>query len=228
NIMEIERKTTILLADDQHIVRQGIRLLLERESDFEVVGEVDNTVEVTKLAGELKPDIIIMQARRPALGGVEAIRRCKAAYPQAAIIILTMYQEEEYIAELLEAGAAGYLLKTVRIEELVQAIRSVRAGEFVCDVTMVQRILKRAARPHSMALDCGQHLTPREGEVLTLGAKGMSNYEIGAYLSLTEGTVKGYFVSIFQKMNVGSRTEAVLEAIRRGWLSTEEGKGRQR
>ncbi len=128
--MQKGKKITILLADDQHIDRQAVRSLLEREMDFEVVGEADNTLDAVKLAHELKPDVIIMQARRPTLGGVEAIRQCKAEHPQAAIIILTMYQEEGYVAELRRAGAAGYLLKTAHIGELVEAIRSVRVGEF--------------------------------------------------------------------------------------------------
>jgi len=162
------------------------------------------------------------------LGGVDAIRRCKAEHPQTAILILTMYQEEDYVAELLGAGAAGYLLKTARIEELVEAIRSVRVGEFVCDAALVTRILKRAARQQPVAVDYGEHLTRRETAVLNLAAKGMINRDIAGYLSLTEGTVKGYFVNIFGKMGVGSRTEAVLEAIKRGWVSAEEDKCRQR
>ncbi|GAI85631.1 unnamed protein product, partial [marine sediment metagenome] len=123
--------------------------------------------------------------------------------------------------ELLRAGAAGYLLKTISIEDLVQAIRSVRAGEFVCDTALAQRLLKRAARPQPVALDYGQHLTRRETEVLKRSAR-MSNYEIAAHLGLAERTVKGHLTSIFQKMNVGSRTEAVLEALKRGWISLED------
>lgn len=219
--MKTVKKTTILLADDQHMVRQGIRKLLELEADFEVVGEADTTVEAVRLAHELKPDVIIMQARRNTLGGVEAIRRCKAEHPQAAIIILTMYQEEEYIADLLRAGAAGYLLKTARMEELVEAIRSVRIGDFVCDVALVQRILKRAARPQPVALDYGQSLTRREGEVLKLAAS-MNNRDIAGRLGITERTVKGHLTIIFAKMSVGSRTEAVMEAVRRGWVSLED------
>lgn len=218
---QIEKKTTILLADDQLMVRQGIRQLLEREADFEVVGEADNTLEAVRLARDLKPDVVVIQARRPNLGGVECIRQLKAEHPQTAVIILTMYDEEEYVAELLRAGAAGYLLKTARIEELVEAIRSVRVGEFVCDAALVQRILKRAARAQPVALDCGQHLTGREIDVLKLAAR-MSNYDIAVHLGLTERTVKGHLTNIFQKMNVGSRTEAVLGALKRGWLTMED------
>ena len=217
----MEKKTTILLADDQHMVRQGIRKLLELEANFEVVGEADSTLEAVRMAHELKPDVIIMQARRPTLGGVEAIKELKAEHPQTAIIILTMYEEEEYIYGLLRAGAAGYLLKTVGIEELVEAIRSVRVGEFVCDTALVQRILKRTVKPEPVALDYGEHLTRRETEVLKLAAR-LSNYDIAGHLGLAERTVKGHLTNIFQKMNVGSRTEAALEALKRGWISLED------
>ncbi|GAH50734.1 unnamed protein product, partial [marine sediment metagenome] len=174
------------------------------------------------LARELKPDIIIMEVHMPKMSGVEAIRRIKAEHPQTAILILTMDDEEEYIAELLRAGAAGCLLKTISSEDLVQAIRSVRAGEFISDPALIQRLLKRAARGQPVVLDFGEHLTRRETEVLKLAAKGMSNRDIASYLGLTEGTVKGYFVNIFGKMGVSSRIEAVLEAVRRGWISPED------
>lgn len=126
--MQMGKKTTILLADDQHMVRESIRVLLEQEVDFEVVGEADNALDAVRLAYELKPDIIIMEARMPKLDGVEAIRRLKAEHPQAAVLILTTDDEEGHIVELVEAGAAGYILKTARIEELVEGIRAVRAG----------------------------------------------------------------------------------------------------
>ncbi len=124
--MEREQKTTILLADDQKVVRQGIRLLLEKEADFEVVGEADNALEAVNLARELKPNVIVTEARMPKMSGVEAIRRIKTEHPQTAILILTMHEDEEHITGLLRAGAAGCLRKTIDIEDLVQAIRSVR------------------------------------------------------------------------------------------------------
>ena len=220
--MNMMENITILLADDQHMVRQGIRKLLEQEANFEVVGEADNTLDAVKLAHELKPDVIVTEAHMSKMSGVEAIRRIKAEHPQTAILILTMDDEEEYIAELLRAGAAGCLLKTVCSEDLVQAIRSICAGEFVSDAALMQRLLKRAARGQPVVLDFGEHLTPRETEVLNLAAKGMSNHNIADYIGLKEGTIKGYFVNIFGKMGVSSRIEAVLEAIRRGWISPED------
>jgi len=217
---EERRKTKILLADGQHMVRQGIRHLLECEADFEVVGESDNGLEAVRLARELKPDVIIMEARMPKLDSPEAIRRIKSEHPEAAILVLTLHEEECSI-ELLRAGAGGYLLKSAKGEELAQTIRMVRAGQFVCDPLVERNLLKNAARPQPVPLDFGQHLTRREAEVLKLAAKGMSNRNIAGYLGLTERTVKGHFLNIFGKMGVSSRTEAVLEALRRGWVSLE-------
>lgn len=216
-----KQKTTILLANDHHVVRQGIRQLLEREVDFKVVGEAENGLEAVRLTRELKPDIIVMEPYMAKLGGVEAIRRIKVEHPQAAVLILTMYDKEDYIVELLATGAAGYLLKTAYSEQLVEAVRSVGTGDFVCSSAVMQKLLKHITRAH-VAVDFGERLTRRQLDILEMVAKGLSNREIASCLGLTEGTVKGYFVTIFGKMRVGSRTEAVLKAIRLGWLSTED------
>jgi DNA-binding NarL/FixJ family response regulator len=219
---QTKRKTRILLADDQHLVRQGIRRILEGEPDFEVVGDTDNGQEAVRLVRELKPDVIIMEARMPKLDSPEAIKRIKSEHPEAVILVLTLH-EEECSVELLRAGVGGYLLKNAKGEELAQTIRMVRAGQFVCDPLVERKLLKDAARPQPVSLDFGQHLTRREDEVLKLAAKGMSNRAIAGHLGLTEGTVKGYFANIFGKMSVSSRTEAVTEAVKRGWVSLEDG-----
>jgi len=215
------RKTRILLADGHHMVRQGIRRLLESEADFEVVGESDNGSEVVRLARELKPHVIVMEARMPKLDSVDVIKRIKAEHPEATILVLTSHDEEECL-ELLRAGAGGYLLKSAKGEELAQTIRMVRAGQFVCDPLVEKRLLKHAVRPQPVALDFGQHLTRRESEVLKLAARGMGNRDIAGYLGLAERTVKGHLMSIFSKLGVGSRTEAVHEALKRGWVSLED------
>jgi DNA-binding NarL/FixJ family response regulator len=155
------------------------------------------------------------------LNGVEGIRRVKVDNPQTAVLVLAAI-EEEYVIQLVGAGAAGYLLKSAYGEELVQAIRSVRAGEFVCNLELAHKLLKRAASPQPVALDFGEHLTRRESEVLKLAAKGLINRDIAARLGLTERTVKGYLMSVFDKMGVGSRIEAVLEALKRGWVNLEQ------
>jgi len=211
----------ILLADGQHLVRQGIRQLLEREADLEVIGETDDGLEAVRLARELKPDIVIMEASMTGLDSVEATRRIRTELPDTAVIILTNSEDEEYIVGLLGAGATGYLLKNTRGDELVQGIRFVRAGEFVSHPLVAQKLTKRATR-RPIAVNSVEHLTNRELEVLKLAARGMGNRDIAGYLGLAERTVKGHLMSIFNKLGVGSRTEAVHEALKRGWVSLED------
>jgi NarL family two-component system response regulator YdfI len=218
---EERRKTRILLADGHYIVRQGIRRIFEAQQDLEVVGEADNGQEAVRLARELKPHVIVMEAHMPKLDSVDVIKRIKAEHPEATILVLTSRDEEECL-ELLRAGAGGYLLKSAKGEELAQTVRMVRAGQFVCDPLVGRRLLKHAVRPQLVALDFGQHLTRREAEVLKLVARGMGNRDIAGYLGLAERTVKGYLMSIFGKLGVGSRTEAVHEALKRGCIDLED------
>jgi len=219
---ETKPKTRILLADGHYIVRQGIRRIFEAEPDFDVVGETDDGQQTVNLARSLRPDIIVMEARIGKLDSVEVTRRVKAEQPDTSILVLTSLDEAECFVGLLRAGVDGYLLKSAKGEQLVQTIRTVRAGQFVSDPQVERKILKHAGRAHPVALDCGEHLTRRESQVLKLAAKRMSNRDIAHCLGLAEGTVKGYFVNVFGKMGVGSRTEAVLEALKRGWVSLED------
>ena len=218
---EEAQKTKIVIADDHHMVRQGIRQLLEREPDFDVVGETDNGLEVVKLARELMPHVIIMEARLPGLNATETTKRIKTELPDTAVLILTDYDEQDYVVGLLGAGATGYMLKSAKGEELVQAIRFVKSGEFVSHPLIAQKIFKRMRR-QPVALDFGEHLTTREAEVLRLAAKGKNNRDIAAELGVGVRTVKGHLMNVFDKMHVNSRTEAVMEALKRGWISIEE------
>ena len=219
---ETKRKTRIVLADGHHLVRQGIRRILQEEPDFEVVGEADNGDEVVKLARQLSPDIIVMEARLGRLDSVEATKRVRAQHREAAVVVLTAYDDEEYIADMIRAGAGGCLLKSTDAERLAQAIRLIRQGVFVCDSVMEQRILKQMARPRPVPVQFGQHLTCRETEVLRLMARGLGNRDIASCLGLAERTVKGHVMNIFNKLDVGSRTEAVREALRRGLVSFDD------
>lgn len=216
------RKTRILLADDQHVVRQGIRQLLEREADFEVVGEADSGPEMVKLARELQPDVIVMEARMSGLNGAEAIRRVKAERSQVAVLVMTAYDQEDYVVGLVAAGAAGYLSKSVDSQELTQAIRSVHAGEFVCSPALAQTLIKHGVHRQLIKIDSIEHLTAREVDVLTLAGRGMSNRDIAIQLGIATRTVRHHLTNIFSKMSVKSRTEAVLKALRQGWVSLED------
>ena len=215
------QKTKIIIADDHHMVRQGIRQLLEREADFDVVGETDNGLEAIKLARELVPHVIVMEARLPGLSAIETTKRIKAELPDIAVLILTTLDDQDYIVGLLGAGATGYMLKSAKGEELAQAIRFVKSGEFVSHPLIAQKIFRRMRR-QPVALDFGEHLTAREVEVLRLAAKGRSNRDIADQLGVGVRTVKGHLMNIFDKMHVSSRTEAVMEALKRGWISIED------
>jgi len=218
---EERRKTRILLADGHYIVRQGIRRIFEAESDMEVVGEVDNGEQAVKLARELKPDIIVMEARIGKLDSVEATRRVKVQHPDVAVLVLTAYDDEEYIADMLRVGAAGCLLKSADGEQLVQAIRSISRGVLVLDPAVEQRILRYAGSLRRVVLSSAEHLTRRELDVLKLAATGLTNRAIAAQLGVGPRTVKQHLANIYGKAHVSSRTEAVSKAMRQGWLTSE-------
>lgn len=205
------------------MLRQGIRELLERESDFQVVAEAGDGEEAVSQATKLKPDVILMDVGMPKLSGLEATKQIKSEHPEIVVLVLTIHDEDEYIMGLLEAGAAGYLIKSAYGEELIQAIRSVRSGEFVLHPVVMKKLLQRANnhRLKPIRLEGVEQLTSRETEVLRFMATGMSNKEIAQQLGVGVRTIKGHLVNIFAKMRVGSRTEAVLSALKQGWISLE-------
>lgn len=215
---------TVLLADDHVLVRQGTRELLEREEDLEVIGEAGDGVEAVELAAELHPDVVIMDIAMPKLSGIDATRRIKATQPDSAVLILSAYDDDQYIFALLEAGAAGYLLKDVPAQELVDAIRAVYVGESVLHPAIARKVINRFASPrHEVTTTVeSDELSDREMEVLKLAAKGMTNMEIANELSLSVRTVQGHLSNTFSKMQVGSRTEAVIQALGKGWFTLEE------
>ncbi len=217
-------KIRVVLADDHVVLREGTRELLDREEDLEVVGEADDGEQAVELVTDLQPDVALMDIAMPKLNGIEATEQIKAICPATAVLILTAYDNDQYVFALLEAGAAGYLLKDVRARDLIEAIRAVNAGESVLHPVIARKVVNRFARPlgepsEESALD---RLTEREMEVLRLAAKGMSNKEIAQELVLSVRTVQGHLSNIFSKLQVGSRTEAVLHALRKGWLTLED------
>jgi len=219
-----EKIIRILLAEDHVVVRQSIRQFLDREHDLEVVGEASEGAEAVELALKLKPDVIIMDVAMPKLNGIEATKQIKAHLPSIAILALTAYDFDEYVFALLEAGAAGYLLKDVSGHELMGAIRAVNRGESVLHPVIARKVVARFRQPgekvggdEKLGL-----LSDREIEVLKLAARGMSNKEIASEISLSLRTVEAHIGSIFNKLGVGSRIEAVVYALKKGWFGLED------
>jgi len=213
----------VVIADDHIVVREGTRELLERENDLDVVGEAGDGEEAVRQVTELKPDVAIIDIAMPKLNGIEATKQIKALYPATAVLILTAYDNDQYIFALLEAGAAGYLLKNVRGQEVVEAVRAVHAGESVLHPVGARKVLNRFVPSSREAKDREvEELTDRELEVLKRAAKGLSNKDIAQELCLSVRTVQAHLGNIFGKLMVGSRTEAVVHGLRKGLLSLED------
>ena len=217
-------KTRVIIADDHVLVRQGTRSLLETEPDIEVVGEASDGEEAVQLVSQVHPDVALIDIAMPNVNGIEATRRIKADYPATAVLILTAYDNDQYILALLDAGAAGYLLKNVGKNDLVNAIRAVRAGEAVLHPAIARKVFARYANPAKQAGETvlPQELSEREMEILRLAAASMSNPDIAEQLHLSRRTVQAHLGNIFRKMDVGSRTEAILEALKRGWFTLDD------
>jgi NarL family two-component system response regulator LiaR len=215
-------KIRVLLADDHIIVREGTREFVQREPDMEVVGEAGDGEEAVKLANELKPDVVVMDIRMPKLNGIEATKKIKERRPSTAVLVLTAYENDQYIFALLEAGAAGYLLKGVRVHEVIDAIRAVYAGESVLHPVIARRVIDRLVSPATAETPVTESLSEREMEVLKLAARGISNKDIAEELFLSPRTVQAHLGNIFNKLGVASRTEAILHGLRKGWLTLED------
>jgi len=217
-------KITIMLADDHPLLRQALRSVLEKETDFEVVAEVGDGEQTVKTATELAPQVVIIDISMPKLNGLEATRQIKAKRPDIAILVLTVHDDSEHILAILEAGAAGYLTKSVFGHEVVQAVRAVASGETVLSPSVSHQVIKHAlhhiAKP--VPLNTREKITGRELEILELAARGLSNKEIALRLGLSSRTVKSYLAEVFSKLNVGSRTEAVITALRAGILTMND------
>ena len=216
------KKITILLVEDHVVVRESIRQFLEREEKLEVVGEAGDGEEAVQMTSQLKPDVIIMDISMPKLNGIEATKRIKALQPSAVILILTAYDYEQYIFPLLEAGAAGYLLKDVSSRELISAIETVYRGEAVLHPAVARKVMQRLTKVEPTGEHTSDLLSERELTILKMAAKGMSNSDIAEKLHLSARTVESHLGSIFNKLGVGSRTEAVIKAMKKGWFTLEE------
>jgi DNA-binding NarL/FixJ family response regulator len=216
-------KIKILIADDHAVVREGTRQILEGEPDLKVVAEAADGEEAVNLANRFRPDLAIIDISMPKVDGIEATRRIKAAHPAMAVLILTAYDDDQFVFSLLEAGAAGYLLKSVRGKELVDAVRQVHAGESVLHPAIARKVLNRfVAKPDRSGIRKEKVLSDRETEVLRLATQGLNNQDIADKLCLSLRTVQAHLGHIFNKLQVSSRTEAVVKALKEGWISLED------
>jgi NarL family two-component system response regulator LiaR len=215
---------SVLLAEDHVITRQGIRRLLENEKGLMVIGEASDGEEAVQMVTEMKPDVVIMDIAMPKLNGIEATRQIKLIHPRTAVLILSAYDDDEYVFALLKAGAAGYLLKSVSGDELTRAIQAVYKGEPVLDPIVARKVVNYFRLPNKVpGLERpSEHLSNRETDIIKLAASGMTNKDIADKLHLSNRTVEGHLRTIFNKLGVGSRTEAVLYGLRKGWFTLEE------
>ena len=217
-----ERVIRVLLAEDHVLVREGIRQFLEDAGDVEVVGEAGDGAEAVLLARKLAPDLVVMDINMPGVTGVEATRRIKEHLPGIKVLVLTAYDDDPYIRALFSAGADGYVLKTARTNELVASVRNVYKGLTALSPEVATKMVRQMTDPQpSGTSNHGEVLTEREVEVLRMAAKGMTNREIGRQLDISHRTVQGHLANVYEKLHANSRTEAVTEALRRGWIVIE-------
>jgi len=212
----------LMIVDDQKLMREGLRTLLELEGGFEVVAEAGDGQAALDAYAELQPDVVLMDIRMPGMDGVEATRRLREKWSDARVIILTTFNDDAYVFEALRVGALGYLLKDLSGHELANAVQTVANGGVLIDPSVARKVVAEFARltPSARPINDGlpDPLTERELNVLRLLAEGMSNREIGNKLSLTEGTVKNYVTNVLQKIGARDRTQAALRGRELGLI----------
>lgn len=220
--MDNTQPIRVVLADDHAVVRKGIREFLEEEGDISVVAEAADGQQAVALVAEHQPDVAVLDIQMPAVSGIEATRRIRAAHPDVRVLVLTAYDDDPYIFALLQAGASGYVLKTADSEELVHAVRAVHRGESALDPAVAQKVVQQLTSGRPLGAQASvEVLTEREIEVLRLVAKGLTNKGIGQVLGISDRTVQGHLANIYGKLDASSRTEAVTEALKQGWITVE-------
>lgn len=237
--MEDSGKIRIMLADDHTLFREGLRRILSMEEDFVVLAECGDGLQIQEACSKQQPDIVIMDINMPVQNGVVATERIREAFPSIKVIILSIHDDESYVFETLRKGASGYLLKDMESNELIHAIRSVQQGYAYIHPKVTGKLINQLRRmtylnekgvvsPSSNASGDGgvqyihtkeSPLTKREAEVLRLMAEGKNNKAIGEHLFISEKTVKNHVSSILQKLNVDDRTQAVINSIKKGWVT---------
>jgi DNA-binding NarL/FixJ family response regulator len=211
----------VLLADDHAIVRAGIRQFLERAGDIQVVAEADDGEMAKDLIQQRHPDVAVLDIQMPRASGIEVTRWVRTNTPGVGVLILTAFDDDPYVMAVLQAGANGYILKTASPAELIKAVRDVNDGKSVLDPGVTHKLLSQLSHPREVSPV--EALTQREMEVLELVAKGFTNKAIGAQLGISDRTVQGHLAHIFDKLQAGSRTEAVMRAVSLGWISQSLG-----
>lgn len=213
----------LLLVDDHEMVREGLKAILFEEPDFDIVGDAANAEQALALVEQLQPDVVLMDVRLPGTSGIEVCRIVAERFPQTAVIILTTFTDEHLVAQCIQAGARGFIIKDIERLDLKRAIRAVARGEAAIDTKTAATVfaqLRRAPLQTSQepALQSPESLTPQQLVILHLVAQGLSSREIATQLYLSENTVKGYVQEILHKLGVKNRTEAVMVAVKQGWL----------
>lgn len=204
----------VVLADDHSIVREGLRWMLEEEPGIEISGEADSGTSLLQLLGEEPADVVLLDLRMPGMGGLEALERLRQVAPGTKVIILTMHDEPAYVRRAIELGASGYLLKSADRQELVRALELVHSGGAYVQGELAAPLVQEAAGVEQEATS----LSPRESQVLFLVAQGFENKQIATELGISEATVKTHLKSVFARLEVASRAEAVAVALRRGLI----------
>jgi len=220
-LAKTKTKIKVILADDHHIVRAGIRQLLESAQDIQVIAEAGDGEEAQALIQKHRPDVAVLDIQMPKASGIEVTRWVRSHLPEVGVLILTAYDDEPYVMAVLQAGANGYVLKTAKTEELIQAVRDVFEGKSALDPAVTQKLMANLfKRPEKTPVE---PLTDRELDVLRLAAKGFTNKSIGLQLSISDRTVQGHLAHIFAKLQAASRTEAVMRGVALGLISQNTG-----
>ena len=215
-------KLRVLIADDHPAFCLGLQKLMMEDSEMEPIGIAADGEEAVRLTKDLLPDVVVMDITMPKLNGIEATRHIKHDFPLIPVLVLSAYGYSPYVFSALEAGAAGYLLKNVPLRELLNAIRAVRIGEAVLDREVADKVLRNLVKGRQAGETKRSQLNTREMEVLDLAAKGFTNDEIAEKLTISPRTVQTHFTHIFNKLGVASRLEAILHALKEGWLVLDQ------
>ena len=211
------RPIRVVIAEDHAVVREGTRQIVTSDPRIDVVGEAEDGQRALDLVAELKPDVLVLDLRLPKVTGIEVARRLQAAASETRILVLSAYDDDDYVFAAMDAGASGYLLKTAHGEEVIDAIHAISRGDVVLQGVIAAKLVKgRASERSQLPHDVG--MTERELEILRLAAMGLRNKEIAERLFLSQRTIEGHLSHVFNKLGVSSRTEAIVHAAGRGWL----------